>query len=142
VLLPGRSLVVWTDWRKRDSTGPLPHRQYDVFAAAPGRPNVQVDPHGRRAVSAFSPSACAAGRRTLVAFQDESRAQSRIRLVRVAAGQRRGGALRVDDGGAAAGDAWRPRLDCSGGRAVAVFESERDGPPQVYAARAPLRELR
>jgi hypothetical protein len=60
----------------------------------------------------------------------------------VEGGRRRGGALRVDDGGPGAGDAWRPRLDCWGGRAVVAFESERDGPPQVYVARAPLRKLR
>jgi hypothetical protein len=142
LLMPRGSLVVWTDWRKRHSTGPRPHPQYDVFAAPPGRPNVQVDPHGARPVSAFAPSGCAAGDQALVAFQDESRAQSKIRLVRVVGGVRRGPALRVDDGGSRAGDAWRPRLACSGGRAVAAFESERDGPGQIYLAAASLASLR
>jgi hypothetical protein len=136
VLGRGRPLVVWSDWRKRDSTGPRPHQQYDVFAAVPGKPNVQVDPHGRRPVSTFAPSACAVGNATLVAFQDASAGRSRIELVRVVGGVRRGGALRVDDGGPRAGDAWRPRLACSGGRALAAFETERDGPSQVYVATA------
>jgi hypothetical protein len=142
LLLPGGPLVVWTDWRKRDSAGRVPHQQYDVFAAAPGAPNRQLDPYGTRPVSSFAPSACADGARALVAFQDESRAQSKIRLVRVAGGVRRGPALRVDDGGSHAGDAWRPRMACSGGRALVAFESERDGPGQVYVASAPLVRLR
>ena len=136
VLGAGQPLVVWSDWRKRDSTGPRPHQGYDVFAAVPGRPNVQVDPYGRRQVSTFAPSACAAGKRTLVAFQDASGGRTRIELVRVVGGRRRGAALRVDDGGARAGDAWRPRLACSRGRVLAAFESERDGPGQVYVATA------
>jgi len=142
LLLPGGPLVVWTDWRKRDSAGRVPHQQYDVFAAAPGGPNRQVDPYGTRPVSSFAPSGCADGARALVAFQDESRAQSKIRLVRVAGGAHRGPALRVDDGGSRAGDAWRPRIACSGGRALVAFESERDGPGQIYVASAPLERLR
>jgi hypothetical protein len=129
-------LVVWSDWRKRDSTGPRPHQGYDVFAATPGKPNVQVDPYGRRPVSTFAPSACSIGRTTLVAFQDASAGRTRIELVRLLGGRRRGARLRVDDGGARAGDAWRPRLACSGGRALAAFETERDGPGQVYVATA------
>ena len=131
-------LVVWTDWRKRDATGPLPHQQYDVFGAVPGRANRQLDPYGKRPFSTFSPSACAVGDGALVAFQDESRAQSEIRLVRVLGGVRRGRALRVDDGGSHAGDAWRPRIACSGPRAVVAYESERDGPGQIYVTSAPL----
>jgi predicted amidohydrolase len=135
-------LVVWTDWRKRDP-GSVPHQQYDIYAARPGAGNRHVDPHGARPVSAFSPSACPTAARPLVAFQDESRAQSRIRLRRLATtGAGSGRTLRVDDGGARAGDAWRPRIACSGGRAVVAFESERDGPAQVYVASAPLRRLR
>jgi hypothetical protein len=142
LLLSGGPLVVWTDWRKRDSAGMVPHQQHDVFAAAPGGRNVQIDPYGGRPVSTFAPSGCADGSRALVAFQDDSRAQSKIELVRVESGARRGRALRVDDGGPRAGDAWRPRLACSGGLAVAAFETERDGPGQIYVASAPLRRLR
>ena len=142
LLLPMRALVVWADWRKRASAGHVPHQRYDVFAATPGAPNRQVDPYGSRPVATFSPSACVSGRLALVAFQDASRAQSRIAMVRVRSGRRRGGALRVDDGGSGAGDAWRPRLACSGGRAVVAFETERDGPGQVYVTSARLERLR
>jgi hypothetical protein len=142
VLLPGGPLVTWADWRKRDLGGSQPHQEYDVFAAAPGAPNVQVDPHGSRQVSTFSPAACAAGADALVAFGDASAPQSRIRLVRVHAGTRSGPARRVDDGGPRAGDAWRPHLACSHGHVVAAFETERDGPSQVYAATARARALR
>jgi hypothetical protein len=113
-----------------------------VFASGPGGANVQVDPYGRRPLSTFAPSACAARPGALVAFQDESRPQSTIGLVRVRAdATRRGPALRVDDGGPSAGDAWRPRLACSRGRAVAAFETERDGPAQIYGATARVRDL-
>ena len=45
-------------------------------------------------------------------------------------------------GGPLAGDAWRPRLACTKKRVVAVYETERDGPDQVYVTRAPARRLR
>src|SRR5439155_16383533 len=34
--------VAWTDFRKRDSTGPMPHPAYDTYLATPGKPNLQV----------------------------------------------------------------------------------------------------
>ncbi|MEA2349337.1 MAG: hypothetical protein QOG86_278 [Thermoleophilaceae bacterium] len=136
-------LVVWTDWRKRDSAALRPHQQYDIYAAAPGAPNRRVDPYGKRPLSTFSPSACATSGRTLVAFQDNAHARSRIRLRGLSTnGAGSAATLRVDDGGPGAGDAWRPRLACPGGRAVVAFETERDGPSQVYVASAPLRRLR
>jgi hypothetical protein len=140
-LAKGEPVVAWADWRKRDSAATAPHQQYDVFAAAPGAPNFQVDPHGAQQVSTFAPSMCASGPDALIAFQDASRAQSQIRLVRVR-GRRAGRtALRVDDGGSRAGNAYRPRLACSRGRVTAVFETERDGPTQVYVARARSKRL-
>jgi hypothetical protein len=142
VLLPAGPLVAWTDWRKRASAGHVPHQQYDIYSAVPGRRDAQIDQYGSRPVSTFSPSACAVGGRALVAFQDATAAQSRILLVRVLGGVRRGRAARVDDGGRRAGDAWRPRLACSGGRVVAAFETERDGPSQIYVASARAKRLR
>ena len=59
----------------------------------------------------------------------------------VRAARRRRGVARVDDGGARAGDSWRPRLACTGRRVLAVWESERDGPDQIYAAFARPRRL-
>ena len=136
VLRGHASLIAWTDFRKRDSAAVRPHQQYDIDVATPGGANRQVDPYGPRQASTFSPSACAAGDRTFVAFQDAAAAQSVIRLVDVRGVRRHGRAVRVDDGGRRAGDSWRPRLACSGRHALAVWETERDGPRQIYAALA------
>lgn len=128
--------VAWTDWRKRDSSATEPHAMYDTYLARPGGANVQVDPHGGRQASTFSPSACADGADVLVAFQDASRGQNDVRIARVADGERRGRAHRVDDAGRRGGNAWRPRLACARGAVLAAWEDERNGPAQVYAANA------
>jgi predicted amidohydrolase len=135
-------LVAWTDWRKRDSSATRPHQMYDIYMSrGPGK-NLQVDPYGAKQLSTFAPDVCAVGRRdALVAFQDASRGQNDIRAVYVR-GARRGRAHRVDDAGPRAGNAWRPRIACSGGAAVALWEDERDGPAQIYFARAPVSRLR
>jgi hypothetical protein len=57
-------------------------------------------------------------------------------------GDRRGRVLRVDDAGGTSGNAWRPRIACSGGAVLAAWEDERDGPPQVYAALGRARRVR
>ena len=137
------SLVAWTDWRKRESSATKPHQMYDTFVAQPGRKNVQVDPYGTKQLSTFAPDICAVGRRdALVAFQDASRGQNDVRAVYVRGGNERGRARRVDDAGPRAGNAWRPRLACSGENVLALWEDERDGPAQIYFARAKLRRLR
>ena len=74
-------------------------------------------------------------------FQDSSRGRSDIRVVHVRAG-RRGRALLVSDAGPAGGNAWRPQLGCSGRRLIAVWEDERDGPPQIYSAVANASRIR
>ena len=131
-------LVAWTDWRKRASSATKPHQMYDIFMSAPGKDNVQVDPYGAKQVSTFSPDICAVGRRdTLIVFQDASKGQNDIQAV-----WGRGRARRVDDGGPRAGNAWRPRLACTRRHAVALWEDERDGPAQIYYARAKLGRLR
>ena len=131
--------MAWTDWRKRDSAARDPHPAYDIYVSRPGARNRQADPYGGRQVSTFSPSACAFGRDVLVAFQDASRGQNDIRLVRMRGGTRRGPAVRVDDAGALGDNAWRPRLACSGRRQLVVWEDERAGPAQIYAAARPRR---
>ena len=142
VLGPGRALIAFTDWRKRDSAARRPHEEYDIdVAGASGGPNRHVDPYGGRQVSTFSPSACPAAGGAYVAFQDAGSAQSRIRLLHVRGARRRGRTVRVDDGAAAAGDSWRPRIACSGKRVLAVWETERDGPRQIYAAFARASQL-
>jgi hypothetical protein len=139
----GKPLIAWTDWRKRDSSATKPHSEYDTFIASPGGRNRQVDPYGGSQVSTFSPSICAAGKAdALVAFQDSSAGRSVVRVV----GMRRGGAKRgrarlVSDAGARAGNAWRPRIACGGGRALVVWEDERDGPPRLYYSTGVSRKL-
>jgi hypothetical protein len=116
---------------------------YDIYIADGSGGNVQVDPYGKRQLSTFAPDVCAVGRRhALVAFQDASKGQNDIRAVYIKRGMKRGRARRVDDGGPRAGNAWRPRLACTRGHAVALWEDERDGPAQIYFARAKLGRLR
>ena len=136
-------LIAWTDWRKRDSAATKPHQQYDIFIASPGGANGQVDPYGRRQVSTFAPSMCGTRRGdALVAFQDSSRGRSVVRAVTIRGGAKRGPARLVSDAGARGGNAWRPRLGCSGDSVVAVWEDERDGPPRLYSAVGSARRLR
>lgn len=138
-----KPLIAWTDWRKRDSTATEPHSQYDIFVAEPGGKNVQVDPYGKRQVSTFFPSICATkSDAALVAFQDASRGQSDIRAVFIGGGAAAGAVRRVDDAGDRGGNAWRPRLGCWGDDVLAVWEDERDGPAQIYAARSTASRLR
>jgi len=135
-------LVAFTDWRKRASAATSPHGLYDTYLAAPGEPNLQLDPHGSRQVSTFSPAVCPLGRDLLVAYQDASRGQNDVFVTRVRPGRGRARSRRVDDAGRRGGNAWRPALACSRGRVLAAWEDERDGPAQVYAARARAARLR
>ncbi|MEX2195549.1 MAG: sialidase family protein [Thermoleophilaceae bacterium] len=144
VLGAGRPFVAFTDFGPGEESQRRPHPMYDVYVASPGAEGVhQADPHGARHASAFAGAACAAARDdVLVAFQDAASGQNDIRIARLADGERRGPAYRVDDAGRGGGNAWRPRLACSRGGVLAAWEDERDGPQQVYAAVARSRRLR
>jgi hypothetical protein len=138
----GAALIAWTDWRKRASAGTKPHQEYDTFIASPGGANRQVDPYGGRQVSTFTGSICSGPRGgAIVAFQDASAGRSVVRAVTMRGGTKRGRARLVSDAGAGGGNAWRPRLACSGGRVVAVWEDERDGPPRLYSSFGSARGL-
>jgi hypothetical protein len=138
----GKPLIAWTDWRKRDSSAKRPHQQYDTFIASPGGANRQVDPYGGRQVSTFAPSICAVGKRdALVAFQDASAGRSVVRAVTMRGGSKRGPARLLSDAGARGGNAWRPRLACSGGRVLAAWEDERGGRPRLYYSTGAARRL-
>ena len=138
-----KPLIAWTDWRKRDSAARAPHQQYDIFVATPGGANVQADQHKSRPASTFAPSICASGRDdAIVAYQDASRGQNDIQAVMLRGGTKRGAVRRVDDAGDRGGNAWRPRLGCWGDRIVAVWEDERDGPAQIYAASGTAPKMR
>jgi Carbon-nitrogen hydrolase len=139
VFVGGKPFVAWTDWRKRDSAGTNPHQEYDIFIASPGARNRQVDPYGGRQVSTFWPSVCdRGGRVALVAFQDSSGVRSAIRVVAMRSGVKRGRAHLLSD---RRGSAWRPQIACSVGRAVAVWEDDRDGPPRLYYTAGSARGL-
>ena len=140
---PTRDFIAWTDWRKRASSATRPHQMYDIYMSAGGGQDTQVDPYGERQRSTFAPDVCAAGRRdAVVVFQDASRGQNDIRVVHMRRGQKRGKARRVDDVGKRGGNAWRPRLVCSGRRVLALWEDERDGPAQIYFAKTTIRRLK
>ena len=142
--LAGRTpLVAWTDWRKRDTASLVPDEEYDTSLATPGGRNRQVDPYGRRQLSTFAPAICGLSNGdAVVAFQDASGGQNDIRIVRMRRGGQRSRARRVDDAGRHGGNAWRPQISCARGRVIAAWEDERDGPAQVYAARARLMRVR
>jgi hypothetical protein len=138
-----RELVVWTDWRKRDSSATRPHQMYDIYMSAGRAENVQLDPYGAKQLSTFAPDVCAVGRRdAVVAFQDASKGQNDVRAVYVRGGRRRGKAHRVDDVGRRGGNAWRPRVACARKRVLTLWEDERDRVPQIYFASAKLGRLR
>jgi hypothetical protein len=133
----GKPFIAWTDWRKRDSAA-KPHQEYDVFIATPGGRNRQVDPYGGRQLSAFYPSVCdAGGGRALVTFQDSSAGTSVVRTVSMR-GAKRGRTHLLSATGT---NAWRPRSACSKGRAIAVWEDERDGPTRLYYSAGSARGL-
>jgi hypothetical protein len=65
-----------------------------------------------------------------------------VRAVTVrGASAKRGKTRLVSDGGARAGNSWRPQIACSGGRVVAVWEDERDGPARLYSSFGSARSL-
>jgi hypothetical protein len=59
-----------------------------------------------------------------------------IFVSRVKSGGTGGHATRVDDTGDKGWNQWRPALALAGRRVLAAWEDERDGPAQIYFARA------
>jgi hypothetical protein len=137
-----RPVVAFTDFRKHDAST-RPHELYDTLVTVPGARNRQVDHHGADQVSTFSPALLALpGGDALVAWQDMAAGPGDIMIVRMRDGLERGRAVRVDDSGTAGWNQWRPALALTGRRVVAAWEDERDGPPQIYTARARPARIR
>lgn len=135
-------LVTWTDFRKRESSARRPHPGYDVYATRPGGPNHDVE-RGPRQTQSFSPSILASGRGALVAWQDMRAGVGHILLAPIDRNGRPGRIRRVDDGGRATWNAWRPAITSAGrGRVLVAWEDERHGPAQILFATAPLKRLR
>jgi predicted amidohydrolase len=136
-------LVAFTDLRKHDSSRRA-HELYDTLVAVPGMRNLQVDGHGGAQVSTFNPAIVGVpGGSAIVAWQDHGRGPADILASRVsplAGGRSR--PVRVDDTGAAGWNQWRPALARTALRVVAAWEDERDGPAQIYAARARPSRIR
>ncbi len=135
-------LVGFVDWRKDDATARTPHPLYDIAVAAPGDPARIVDAHDGAPVASFAPALLAlpAGG-ALLGWQDHARGWGAIAFRRLLPGGRAGRVRRIDDRGARAGGRWRPALALAGGTVLAAWEDDRDGPRQVFAARAPVRTL-
>jgi predicted amidohydrolase len=137
-------LVAWSDWRKLPGSLEKPSTAYDAWLASgqDGGEDVRVDGHGDRQESAFSPSVLAVGADAIVAFQDSAGANGDIRAVRIRSGIRPGRRLRVDDTGRGGSNQYRPAVARAGRHILVCWEDERNGPRQVYCARAPLSRIR
>lgn len=140
-LLGDSALISFTDWAKSATARERPSPLYDIAAAAPGRAQFRVDGTRGRHVQAFAPAIVAAGRGAVVAWQDHRRGAGDLYAARVTA-RKAGRAVRVDDSGTRGWNQWRPALAASRGRIVAAWEDERDGPAQIFFARAPTRRIR
>ncbi len=140
-LTSGGPLVAFTDWAKSAASARRPSPLYDVAVAAPGGRSVQVDGAGGAFTDAFAPAIVGAGRAdAVVAWQDHRAGDGDIRAARLRGGRPQR-TVRVDDTGRGGSNQWRPALARSGGRVVAAWEDERDGPPQIFTARVALRRL-
>ncbi len=138
------ALVAFTDWRKRASAATQPHPLYDVYASRPGARNRQADGNGAAQVDSFAPALAAVPGGALVAWQDHRRGPGAILIRRLSPAGAPGGRVHpVDDLPAATGvNRWRPSLAAAGGRVIAAWEDERDGPPQVFVAAAATAAIR
>jgi predicted amidohydrolase len=140
-LLPGGPVTAFTDWAKSARSATTPSPLYDVAVSWPGGPQRKVDGTGARQVDAFAPAIVAAGRSAIVAWQDHRRGAADIYAARVTAAGA-GRPVRVDDSGARGWNQWRPALAVSGPVVIAAWEDERDGPAQVFFARARRANVR
>jgi predicted amidohydrolase len=139
----GKPVITYTDWFKDAASNLAPSRLYDTAVAGLAAKPVQADDHAGAHVSTFAPSlALTRAGDAVVAWQDMASGPARIRLARLrAAGGRRGRVLRVDDGTAPGAVRARPQVVIAGGRVLVAWEDERDGPSQLYTARAPLARV-
>jgi hypothetical protein len=140
--LGGRPWVTWTDFRKRASSARDPHQLYDVMGGEPGGADVQLDAHGSQQLLAFAPAvAQLRGGALAVAWQDHRRGHGDIVARRVRPGGRLGRVVRVDDSGRAGWNQWRPETVRVQKHILVAWEDERDGPANVFFARAPALRL-
>jgi hypothetical protein len=137
---PPTPLIAFTDWAKSADSATKASPLYDVDVSVPGGDNLQVDGRGGAHVDAFAPAIVPTGGGAIVAWQDHAHGPGDIYAARVTA-SRPGRPIRVDDSGATGWNQWRPALTIAGGSVIAAWEDERDGPAQIFFARAPLRRI-
>jgi predicted amidohydrolase len=140
-LLRGGPLVAFTDWAKSPASATKASPLYDIAVAAPGRAQYRADGSGGAHVEAFAPAIAAAGRSAIVAWQDHRDGAADLYAARVTAAQA-GKPVRVDDTGTKGWNQWRPAVAVSGRFVLAAWEDERDGPAQIFVARAPAKRIR
>ena len=134
-------LVAFTDFRKHDASQ-APHELYDTLVSVPGAGNRQVDPHGGQQIVTFWPAILPLpGGDALVAWQDHAQGSADIAVARVGP-SRIGPAHRVDDSGRAGWNQWRPALARTSRAIVAAWEDDRDGPANIFVARARPARIR
>lgn len=143
LLRGGAPLIAWTDWRKDPETVRRPSRLHDTVVGRPGSSHLQVDGEGQAHRSTFSPALAALrDGGAVVAWQAHTEGPGDIRAARVSGDLRPGRVLRVDDSGRAGWNQWRPAVAVTSRRVVVAWEDERDGPVQVFVARAAPERLR
>ena len=144
VLTSRGPFVAFTDFRKRAESATRPHALYDTYLASPGTANLQMDDHGSRQISSFSPAALAwSGGDVMVAWQDMRAGPADIYIARARRGTSRRKAIRVDDTGSAGWNQWRPALArTAGARVLVAWEDERDGPSNIFVSYASSRRVR
>ncbi len=141
VLRGGGPLIAWTHWAKTDNWRE-PLRLHDTLVGAPGAKSFQADGHGAEHTSTFSPALLALpDGGAVVAWQDHARGPGDIRAARVTA-TGAGKPYRVDDSGDAGWNQWRPALGLTSARVVVAWEDERDGPANIFVARAKPSRIR
>jgi hypothetical protein len=140
LLSDGSPLVAYTDWAKQADPATKASALYDVVVSRPGGKHVQIDGRGDAHVAAFAPALMPAGSGAVAAWQDHAAGPGDVFAARLRDG-RWSRPVRLDDTGIAGVNQWRPALAMSGSSVVAAWEDERDGPAQIFLARAPLPRI-
>ncbi|MEO6496066.1 MAG: nitrilase-related carbon-nitrogen hydrolase [Solirubrobacteraceae bacterium] len=140
-LLRGGPLVTYTDWASLNRAPLEPSALYDVAVGAPGQAQIRADGSRGRHVEAFAPAIAAAGKSALVAWQDHRGGDGDILATRATTSEA-GKPVREDDSGKRGWNQWRPALTVTRGAVLAAWEDERDGPAQIFFARARAGRLR
>lgn len=134
----GPAIVAWSDWRRDPATSSRAHTMHDVFAAPLGvGRTLRADGDGRTPRPSFSPAIAplGVGSGVAVAWQSHGRGHPDVHAAVIRSG-RRGRVRRVDDTRLEGSAQHRPAVAVTDRRIVVAWEDDRDGPAQIYVARA------